>query len=181
MSIPNTHDTVDAARRGDHTAFAALVREHQAMVFSIALNSTRDRSTAEELAQEVFLELYTSIGSLQSADHVRFWLRRVVSHRCIDAMRRRKVRPFIGLDEVPEPAAQADPSDPILKMRLQRLVATLPNPARMIVILRYQEDLGPADIAEILEMPVNTVKSHLQRSLALLRGKLEPFAHEVSA
>ena len=51
----------------------------------------------------------------------------------------------------------------------------------MIVILRYQEDLGPSDIAEILEMPVNTVKSHLQRSLATLRGKLEPSAREVPA
>ena len=181
MPIPNNNDTVDAARSGDHTAFAALVREHQAMVFSIALNSTRDRAVAEELAQEVFLELYKSLESLKSADHVRFWLRRVTIHRCIDAMRRRKFRPLIGLDDVPEPAALADPADPILKIRLQRLVAALPEPARMIVILRYQEDLGPSDIAEILEMPVNTVKSHLQRSLAILRGKLEPSAREVPA
>jgi RNA polymerase sigma-70 factor (ECF subfamily) len=181
VPIPNDNDTVDAARSGDHAAFAALVREHQAMVFSIALNSTRDRAIAEELAQEVFLELYKSLGTIQNADHVRFWLRRVTSHRCIDAMRRRKFRPLVGLDDVPEPAAVADPSDPILKTRLQRLVAALPEPARMIVILRYQEDLGPSDIAEILEMPVNTVKSHLQRSLATLRGKLEPSAREVPA
>lgn len=151
------------------------------MVFSIGLHSTRDRAVAEELAQEVFLELYKSLSTLQSADHVRFWLRRVMSHRCIDAMRRRKVRPFIGLDDVPEPAAIQSSADPIMSKRLQRIVAALPEPARMIVILRYQEDLGPADIAEVLDMPVNTVKSHLQRSLAVLRGKLEPSVREVSA
>jgi RNA polymerase sigma-70 factor (ECF subfamily) len=55
---------------------------------------------------------------------------------------------------------------------LRRMVASLPPKARMAVILRYQEDLDPVEIAEVLEMPVRTVKSHLQRSLALLRGKL---------
>ncbi|MGB5035992.1 MAG: sigma-70 family RNA polymerase sigma factor, partial [Blastocatellia bacterium] len=181
VPLPDTTDTLEAARRGDHAAFASLVREHQGMVFSIALHSTRDRSVAEELAQEVFLELYKTLGTLQNADHVRFWLRRVTSHRCIDAMRRRRIRPMIGLDDVPEPIAQAEPGDPIMRGRLQRLVAALPEPARMIVILRFQEDLGPADIAEVLDMPVNTVKSHLQRSLAVLRGKLEPSIREVPA
>lgn len=181
MAIQNPNETFDAARLGDHAAFASLVREHQAMVFSIGLNSTRDRALAEELAQEVFMELYKSLQSLQSAAHVRFWLRRVTSHRCIDAMRQRRVRNFVGLDEVPEPAAPASPSDPLLSRRLQRIVAALPEPARMIVILRFQEDLRPADIAEILDLPVNTVKSHLHRSLAILRGKLEPTIHEVPA
>jgi RNA polymerase sigma-70 factor (ECF subfamily) len=55
---------------------------------------------------------------------------------------------------------------------LRRLVASLPESPRMVMVLRYQEDLDPADIAEILDMPVATVKSHLQRALALLREKL---------
>jgi len=57
--------------------------------------------------------------------------------------------------------------------RLRDLVGELPEKARMVVVLRYQEDLLPAEIAELLEMPVSTVKSHLHRSLALLRGRLE--------
>jgi len=52
------------------------------------------------------------------------------------------------------------------------VIASLPEKARLIVILRYQEDLGPEDIAAVLAIPVATVKSHLQRSLALLREKL---------
>ena len=63
--------------------------------------------------------------------------------------------------------------DPMLGEVLRRLIATLAEAPRAVMILRYQEDLDPSEIAELLEMPVGTVKSHLQRSLALLREKLE--------
>jgi RNA polymerase sigma-70 factor (ECF subfamily) len=53
------------------------------------------------------------------------------------------------------------------------MVGALPEKARMVVVLRYQEDLSPTEIAEALSMPVSTVKSHLHRSLAILRGRLE--------
>jgi len=61
----------------------------------------------------------------------------------------------------------------MLQETLRRLVATLPEAPRMVMVLRYQEDMDPSDIAETLSMPIGTVKSHLQRSLALLREKLE--------
>jgi len=64
-------------------------------------------------------------------------------------------------------------ADPILAGFLQKLIASLPKRSRIIVILRYQEDLEPSEIAETLDLPLGTVKSSLHRSLALLRGKLE--------
>jgi len=63
-------------------------------------------------------------------------------------------------------------TDPLLKRYIEQLLQKLTETPRMIVILRYQEGLEPAEIAELLDMPVATVKSHLQRSLALLRRKL---------
>jgi RNA polymerase sigma-70 factor (ECF subfamily) len=168
---------VHAERREDEPVaaswrdFGALVRQHQAMVFSLALYCLRDRQSAEELAQDVFLNLHKSLGSLQSPEHVTFWLRRVTSHRCIDHLRRQKWSK-VGLDEVPEIAARNDVHDPLLSRRLGQLVESLPSNARMVVLLRYQEDLMPQEIAAVLEMPVATVKSHLQRSLAMLREKL---------
>jgi RNA polymerase sigma-70 factor (ECF subfamily) len=66
----------------------------------------------------------------------------------------------------------AQSSDPLVARRLQQFVASLPEKPRLIVILRYQEDMLPEDIAAVLAMPVATVKSHLQRSLALLRDKV---------
>lgn len=152
--------------------FAAIVREHQAMVFSIAYHYLRDRSLAEEVAQEVFLQLHQHLAEFESASHLTFWLRRVTGHRSIDSARKRKLRPQVSLDDVPEPATMPAVGDPMLSGMLQRLVASLPEKPRMVVVLRYQEDLDPAEIAEMLDMPVRTVKSHLQRSLAMLRDKL---------
>ena len=72
--------------------FERLVDEHQSMVFSIALRMTADRGLAEEIAQDVFVELDRHLGKIESADHARFWLRRVAMNRSADALRRRKVR-----------------------------------------------------------------------------------------
>jgi RNA polymerase sigma-70 factor (ECF subfamily) len=84
--------------------FETLVRRHQAMVFSIALHFLHDRPAAEELAQDVFMQLHRHLSAMQSAEHVTFWLRRVTTHRCIDYSRRRRFN-FLRLDAVPEPAA----------------------------------------------------------------------------
>jgi RNA polymerase sigma-70 factor (ECF subfamily) len=65
-----------------------------------------------------------------------------------------------------------DLPDSMMRDTLRRIVATLPEKPRLVVQLRYQEDLDPTEIAEILDMPLNTVKSHLRRSLAILREKV---------
>jgi RNA polymerase sigma-70 factor, ECF subfamily len=158
----------DAEEPGD---FASIMRRQQAMVFSIALHFVRNRQAAEELAQDVFLHLYQNLSTLKSAEHVTFWLRKVTSHRCIDYARRRKWS-YVSLDDAPELSAASRVSDPLLARRLGQLVGALPPTPRLVVILRYQEDLMPAEIAEVLAMPVATVKSHLQRSLAMLREKV---------
>ena len=168
-----------SAAQGDSAAFAELVREHQAMVFSIAYHYVQDRSLAEDLAQEVFLELYQSLDRIQSPAHLTFWLRRVTANRCIDQGRKKLRRRELALEETPEPASTEATVDPLLLERLQQSLAVLPEKQRMVVILRFQEGLGPAEIAEALEMPVNTVKSTLHRSLEELRKSLTRKLREV--
>ncbi len=147
------------------------------MVFSMAYHFLRDRSLAEDLAQDVFLHLHKNLRAIQSPSHLLYWLRKVTSHRCIDHARRQKLRPRVSLTEylerAPEPASYAPSADPLLARVLRRLIARLPERSRMIVILRYQEDLEPAEIAGMLNIPLGTVKSNLHRSLALLRARLE--------
>jgi RNA polymerase sigma-70 factor (ECF subfamily) len=167
------------SREGDSIAFADLVRKHQGMVFSIAYHYLQDRALAEDLAQEVFLELYQGLGRIQSAAHLTFWLRRVTANRCIDQGRKKVRRREMALEETPEPVASGPPKDPLLLLRLQQSLAGLPERQRMVVILRFQEGLGPAEIAEALEMPVNTVKSTLHRSLEELRKNLTRKLREV--
>ena len=142
------------------------------MVFSVALHMLRSRPAAEDLAQEVFLELYRSLGRLESEAHVVSWLRRVASHRCIDEIRRRNHRPEFGADTLPEAGHSPETREVFVAERLQALVAGLPDRARMVVVLRYQEEMDPTEIADVLGMPVNTVKSHLRRSIAALRERL---------
>ena len=165
-----------AAERGagpEATAgeFSALVGQHQSMVFSIALHYLHDRESAEEVAQDVFLQLYRQRDRLSGPGHVTAWLRRVACHRSIDYARSHRLDPKVGLDELAEPASEERPSDPMLRERLRKSLLSLNEKARTVMILRYQEDLDPEEIARELDMPVSTVKSHLQRSLATLREK----------
>ncbi len=170
------------AKNGDQTAFAELVREHQAMVYSIARYFLRDGAIAEDLAQEVFIHLYQHLSSIESPDHLKFWLRKVTGHRCIDYARRQKsqaVKSSVSLDDAPEPVSIFEMPDSMMRSTIRRFVATLPEKPRLVVTLRYQEDLDPTEIAEVLEMPLNTVKSHLRRSLAILREKVTRCIGEV--
>lgn len=153
--------------------FTRIVTDNQSLVFSLAARFLRDRDGAEELAQDVFLQLFRCLDQIESPGHATSWLRRAICHRCIDEARKRRLRPRIALEAVPEPSAESRDPDLLLNERLRRMVGELPESARAVVLLRYQEDLDPMDIAELLNMPVSTVKSQLHRSLALLRGRLE--------
>ncbi len=170
--------TADRAPAIAVSDFADLVHRYQSMVFSIARHFLGDHSAAEELSQDVFLQLHSSLRDLESDDHVKFWLRKVTAHRCIDYRRRRP--PQLSLEEAPEPSTPAASADPLLAKRLRQYVATLPEKPRLVLILRYQEDMLPEDIADVLSMPIATVKSHLQRSLAMLREKVMRTMGEVN-
>jgi RNA polymerase sigma-70 factor (ECF subfamily) len=160
--------TLQRATAGDHECFATLIREHQDMVFSIAWHFLHDRDRAEEIAQEVFLQLYRTLGEIESEAHLTFWLRRVTSNRCIDESRRGRWR-VVTLDEASDVARNADESDPLLARKVGQMLQRLPAQQRIAITMRYQEGLEPSEIGAILDMPLNTVKSHLRRGLSALR------------
>ncbi len=160
----------------DPGEFRQLIEQHQQMVFSIALRIARDRGTAEEIAQDVFLKLYRSGEKMQSADHTRFWLRRVAVHRATDALRRQSRQPETGAQEWLEEQHGAATgfssalNDGVVH-RLEGMVGSLPEAMRVVVVLRYGEDMTPEEIGRMLGQPLPTVKSNLQRGLKLLRQK----------
>ena len=160
------------ASAGEAAAFAALVRRYQRTVYSIALRMLSDRHRAEDLAQEVFLQLYRSLDAIDSDAHLAFWLRKVAVNRAIDRIRQEARHDSEPLTEADTVLDEVDDADPLLQRRLSELVAQLPSAARAVVVLRYQEDLDPVDIASTLDMPINTVKSHLKRSLTSLRARV---------
>jgi RNA polymerase sigma-70 factor, ECF subfamily len=162
----------ERASHGDTSAFAELVRDRQSMVFSICWHYLQDRTLAEDVAQEVFLELYQRLSTLESCEHVIYWLRRVTVNRCIDQGRRKRNRRESGIEDVAEPAAEAIHADPLLSRKLQQALELLPEKQRMVVILRYQEGIDLAEIGDLMNMPLNTVKSTLHRTLEDLRKKM---------
>jgi RNA polymerase sigma-70 factor, ECF subfamily len=164
--------------------FEQLVDEHQSMVYSLAVRMTGDRGLAEEIAQDVFLALDKHLRTIKNPLHARFWLRRVTMSRAADALRRRRVRGvdlWVELEEshgAPEEGRNSPERNSPLGARLEQLVATLPAPQRAALVLRYQEDLTPEEIASTLDAPLATVKSNLQRGLKLLRAKAESHLKE---
>ncbi len=165
--------------------FEQLVDEHQSMVFSLALRMTGDRGLAEEIAQDVFLELDRHLGRIESPLHALAWLRRVAMSRSTDALRRRRVRGVNMWVEINENhCAQGEENSSPMAVRLaakiDRLLATLPQAQRAALVMRYQEDLTPEEIAATLGAPLATVKSHLQRGLKLLRAKASTHLQEYS-
>ena len=148
------------------------------MVFSIALRILSDRSAAEEAAQDVFLELHGKLGDtglgrprpLLAAPGDRASLHRSCAPPRSAALKLR----WIGTNcpslpdlssEPPDQRPAAQPSAPASSS------LRFPTVPRTILILRYQEDMSPDEISGMLDMPVATVKSHLQRTLRLLREK----------
>lgn len=159
-------------------AFAALVTGHQKSVFGLALRMLGSAHLAEDIAQEVFMQLHAKLTSIESPEHLRFWLRRVTANKAIDHLRRRSRLDVTSLEEETHQVAAEDPGDPLLQKRLRSMLLQLTPAARAVMTLRYQDDLDPLEIARILDMPANTVKSHLKRSLDVLRQGLKDRAHE---
>ena len=162
--------------------FRAIVERHQSRVYSIAWRILGDSGAAEEVAQDVFLELHRNLPRIGSEDHLTAWLRRVACHRATDALRRRAARGDAAAEEYQDGMALRPVVREFMPLmnRVEQLLLTLPPAQRAVMLLRYQEDLEPEDIAIELAMPLATVRSYLQRALKLLREKAQRTLKEYS-
>src|SRR3954468_23006248 len=122
------------ARGGDAAAFAELVRAHQGSVFSIGYRMLNRRDAAEDLAQDVFLQLYRKLDHIESLEHLGFWLRRVAANLAIDWLRRLPYNATRPLDEGAEVVAQATEEDPLMSRELLRLLGELPPHPRAVML-----------------------------------------------
>jgi RNA polymerase sigma-70 factor, ECF subfamily len=169
------------AQSGNRQAFGQLVDQHQDRVFGVALRLMGRHADAEELAQDVFVQLHDALARIESPAHLTHWLLRTVAHRSIDRLRQQAKQgrhlPLEALGEGPQAQAPESGRDPLAAAELHRLLLQLKPDARVVMILRYQEDLDPTDIAAVLNMPIATVKSHLHRSLQWLRTQCAGETH----
>ena len=168
------------AQSGDTAAFRELVERHQSRVYALALRILRSASDAEEVAQDAFVRVWTALPGFRGESTFSTWLHRIVARRSFDraqVLKNRRARERTD-ESPPEPAVAAADSDPLEAARLERLVAKLSPAQRAVVTMFYYEGRSVDQVAVLLGMPENTVKTHLLRARAALRVALARAAGE---
>jgi RNA polymerase sigma-70 factor (ECF subfamily) len=172
---PEEREWVERAARGDEAAFRALVDRHRDRAFALALRIVRSRDDAAEVAQDAFVRAWRALPAFRGEAAFGTWLHRIVTRVAFDRARvlsRRRAREA-DLEAAGDIAGGEGPPDPRQRSqaaRLERLVAGLTEAQRTVVTLFYHQDRSVEDVAHILRMPENTVKTHLSRARAALRA-----------
>lgn len=167
-------ELVRRAQEGDEAAFSVLVERHGDRAYALALRILRSTSDAEEVAQDALVRAWRSLSKFRGDSAFSSWLYRIVARQAFDRAavlksRRHREVGGEGIDDVPAETAGPDPEARERAVRLERLVAGLPEVPRTVVTLYYYQDRSVAEVAKILGMPENTVKTHLSRARAALR------------
>ena len=167
-------DRVRRAQAGDAAAFDALYAAHVERVYALCLRMTADERRAEELTQDVFVKAWRRIGTFRGESAFATWLHRVTVNTVLDDRKRRSRRPA-QLSAVPDVALETptDEADPAARRELEAAIASLPERARMAIVLHGIEGYRYEEVAELMGVAVGTVKSHIHRARRLLMERLE--------
>lgn len=173
-------ETLELIRRsqaGDNEAFAALFHKHKNLVYKTAFLMLGNAAEAEDLLQEVFLEVYRSLRSYQpSRAAFTTWLYRITVNDCLNHKRTRRWKTVaVPLDEVTAVPQAHGLHDEHLEMtdEVWKAISRLTPKLRIVVILRYYWDLSYAELTQVLNVPLGTVKSRLNQALQIVKRDLE--------
>jgi RNA polymerase sigma-70 factor (ECF subfamily) len=170
-------ELVTRAQNGDRNAYNELVRIHARGVLNVIYRMCGNMQTAEDAAQEAFIQAWLRLPSFRPRSSLRNWLYRIAVNTAIDMLRKEK-RILPGEIEDLN-LANSGPSPEALfasaqrKEMVQEAVLTLPDASRAVLVLREFEGLSYKEISESLEIPVGTVMSRLNYARKLLKEKLE--------
>jgi len=183
LTLDSTQHLVQRSRAGDQSAFATLVEAHQSAVFGTVVRLVSDREVAAEVSNRAFFKAYEHLASFDDTRPLRAWLLRIAANEALNELRSRRrdaAHTFGGAAaeiELEQLSGAPDPSE-ILTHRergetIRAAVNRLPEPQRVVVVLRYFADLAYADIAELTQQSVNNVGVILLRARERLRRDLE--------
>lgn len=175
---------IQRAQKGDHEAFAALVAEHQRYVYNLALRVLKNEDEALDLAQETFVRAWMALPNFRGQSQFRTWLYRIVTNLCYNRLPNlRRSLNDLGDDiiaEIPETDPAFDnPAHGLesreLRSYLHKAIDDLDENYRLLISLRYQNELSYEEIASMLNLPLGTVKTGLFRAKEQLRRALERY------
>lgn len=183
----NEKDLLQKARNGDIEAFELLIEKHQKKVFNIALRMIGNYDDASELAQEVFIRVFKSIRSFKEESSFSTWIYRITANVCLDEIRKRKNKNFVSLDDdlklddgdVKRQVMDPEPTPEILAEKnetrkiVNEAIQSLPADHRIVIALRDIQGFSYDEISKIVNCPVGTVKSRINRARQTLREILK--------
>ena len=170
---------IQQAQKGDHDAFAALVDEHQRYVYNLALRIVKDENEALDLTQETFVRAWTALPNFKGQSQFRTWLYRIVTNLCYNRLPNlRRSLNDLGddvMEDIPEtnfntPAQEFESNE--IRQHLYRAIDSLDANYKILITLRYQNELSYDEIAVTLNLPLGTVKTGIFRAKEQLRKSL---------
>ena len=173
---PTDDELVAAAQSGDRAALDTLLRRHLDLIHAVCSRLAGNPADAADATQEALIAIVRGLPRFDRRAAPRTWMYRVATNACLDELRRRGRRPRLGLDDAM--AERPDPSPPVDRSVTDRLtlddaLARLPEEFRVAVVLRDVQGMDYAQIAEVLQIPIGTVRSRIARGRQALAADLD--------
>lgn len=169
------HALVRQVLAGDEEAFERLVERHHDRIHRLARSVLQNDAAAEDVAQETFLRAYRALPRFRGDASLRTWLSRITVNLCL-TQRRREARPPLAPDPALEPPPDQDPAALVETAQrhaaVRAAVERLPPHYRIVIVLSRVEELPYQEIADLLQLPLGTVKSRISFATGLLRQAL---------
>ncbi len=178
---------VAASKKGDQDSFAQLVQQHQRRVFNLVFRMLQQYEEANEVTQETFLAAWQGLPSFRGDARFSTWLYRIAYNCALKQLEQRKrdraIQVELQTEEMVASSTQEQRVDAEIESRARQALvheqlANLPAKYRIVLVLRHLQDMTYEEMAEILTMPIGTIKTHLFRARNLLKERLEMFDRE---
>lgn len=183
---------ISRCKSGDRVAFDELIRLYEKKVYNFAYRLCGDYHEANDIAAETFVRIYNSIANFRGDANFTTWLFRIVTNVYLDARKRQRARPYQSLEEIieleettvhrqiedPSPTPEEQMAHMERTEILQNAIQSLPDYQRMMIVMYHTESKSYEEIAAILDLPIGTVKSRLNRARLALREKLAPYREQ---
>ncbi len=193
FSAATDQEVVAWARKGNESAYRELVRRYQRPVFSLIFRMVRDRTLAEDLSQEAFIRAFNAIGTYKTSYKFSNWILKIANNHTIDYLRKRKLE-TVSIHGSPhaKTADEISQSQVVIESRdenpleyvehrelggqIEEAIGNLREEYRTVIVLRHVEGYAYEEIADIMELPLGTVKTYLHRARGELRKSLAHLA-----